>query len=153
MKTCSRCREPKPLAQFNRWAAAKDGLDSYCKACRSVIAKVSHSKHSEKVKAQQRESYRSGAKRRMIERNRDWLVEALTGACCAACHIDDPLVLEMDHVRGEKYRNVSFLVHNGYPLDTVKAEAAKCQILCANCHRRKTAAQFGWMRKPLKEAA
>jgi hypothetical protein len=28
----------------------------------------------------------------------------------------------------------------------LKAEIAKCQVRCANCHRRRTAAQFGWWR-------
>lgn len=32
-KTCSKCGETKPLAEFNRRTGAKDGLHSNCKAC------------------------------------------------------------------------------------------------------------------------
>ena len=31
-----------------------------------------------------------------------------------------------------------------YTWPTVEAEIAKCDIRCANCHRRRTAAQFNW---------
>ncbi len=36
MKTCSRCREQKPLDAFGRNANSKDGLRSQCRNCKSV---------------------------------------------------------------------------------------------------------------------
>lgn len=35
MKTCSKCGEQKPLAQFNKRKASKDGLSIWCKLCNS----------------------------------------------------------------------------------------------------------------------
>ena len=34
----------------------------------------------------------------------------------------------------------------GCDLKTVIREIKKCEIRCANCHRRRTARQFGWRR-------
>jgi DNA-binding XRE family transcriptional regulator len=33
MKTCTKCKEPKPLDQFSKNRCAKDGKASHCKAC------------------------------------------------------------------------------------------------------------------------
>jgi hypothetical protein len=33
MKTCSRCREAKPVTEFGKRSAARDGLQSWCKPC------------------------------------------------------------------------------------------------------------------------
>ena len=38
MKTCSKCKEEKPLDQFNRHRSRKDGRQAYCKACRKAYA-------------------------------------------------------------------------------------------------------------------
>ena len=34
----------------------------------------------------------------------------------------------------------------GYDGASLKQEIAKCEVVCANCHRRRTAKQFGWYR-------
>ena len=57
---------------------------------------------------------------------------------CVDCGEKDPLVLEFDHVRGEKKREVSKLLCNGYAWKTIRAEIKKCVVRCANCHRHKT---------------
>jgi hypothetical protein len=33
VKTCSRCRDAKPVTEFGKRAAARDGLQSWCKPC------------------------------------------------------------------------------------------------------------------------
>lgn len=33
MKTCRRCREPKPTEEFRRQSRSRDGLHSWCKPC------------------------------------------------------------------------------------------------------------------------
>jgi hypothetical protein len=54
-------------------------------------------------------------------------------------------VLEFDHIdRSLKRQTVGFLARSGYPWPTVEAELAKCEVRCANCHRRRTAVQFDW---------
>lgn len=58
---------------------------------------------------------------------------------CVDCGEKDPIVLEFDHVRGRKHKNISHMVHK-YPvsLDELKKEITKCDIRCANCHRKVT---------------
>lgn len=60
------------------------------------------------------------------------------GHPCTDCGEGDPVVLEFDHVRGVK----RFTIGNNVTtrsLKAVKAEIAKCDVVCANCHRRRTA--------------
>lgn len=38
MKTCSKCKQPKPLVEFSRDCHAKDGLTYHCKLCASATA-------------------------------------------------------------------------------------------------------------------
>lgn len=54
------------------------------------------------------------------------------------CGEKDIVVLEFDHVRGEKKMNISSMV-SAYCLKTIQGEIEKCDIRCANCHRKKTA--------------
>lgn len=55
---------------------------------------------------------------------------------CADCGVQyNPWVMDFDHL-GEK----KFTIANGYHknLETVKAEIAKCEVVCSNCHRERT---------------
>ena len=75
---------------------------------------------------------------RMSRRNRDVVRAYLESMQCADCGEDNPDVLEFDHVTGEKRKNVSRLVHEGYSLRTIFYEIHKCDVVCANCHRVRT---------------
>jgi hypothetical protein len=63
---------------------------------------------------------------------------------CVDCGEADPVVLEFDHVRGIKVASVSRMVNIVVALPLLKAEIAKCEVRCANCHRRRTARTLGW---------
>lgn len=70
------------------------------------------------------------------------LWEYLESHPCVDCGESDPVVLEFDHVRGEKTRPVSILVK--WSWGRVVEEIEKCAVRCANCHRRVTASRAGW---------
>ncbi len=55
------------------------------------------------------------------------------------------MVLDFDH-RGAKKANVSDLVLQRAPLHEIRAEIAKCDVRCANCHRRRTVTLIGGYR-------
>ena len=47
--------------------------------------------------------------------------------------------LDWDHVRGVKVLSVASLIANGRPWTEIEEEMAKCDLVCANCHRIRTA--------------
>lgn len=72
--------------------------------------------------------------------------EYLESHPCVHCGESDPVVLKFDHRgEGDKIDSVSNLIRNASWFK-IEAELEKCDVLCANCHRRKSAAQFGYKR-------
>lgn len=57
---------------------------------------------------------------------------------CVDCGVNNPIILEFDHVKGEKFNNIADMVNQSYGLKTIKDEIRKCEVRCANCHRIKT---------------
>jgi hypothetical protein len=64
---------------------------------------------------------------------------------CVDCGETDPLVLEFDHRdRAEKEFTIGAYNDNRFGVDRLKKEILKCDVRCANCHRRRTAVQMNW---------
>lgn len=66
-----------------------------------------------------------------------WLEELKAETSCADCDQYYPACcMDFDHIRGKK----SFGIANGAGRDrqVVLAEIAKCELVCANCHRIRT---------------
>jgi hypothetical protein len=57
---------------------------------------------------------------------------------CKDCGEADIVTLEFDHVRGKKRDNVSNMVKYNAPIELIVTEIAKCDVVCANCHRKRT---------------
>lgn len=49
-----------------------------------------------------------------------------------------PRGLDWDHVRGVKITNIAIMIANGRPWSEIEVEMAKCELVCANCHRIRT---------------
>jgi len=68
----------------------------------------------------------------------------LTTHSCVDCGEKDPLVLDFDHLDPTtKSYNVSALISANYSLEVLEQEITKCVVRCANCHRRRTAKEWG----------
>jgi hypothetical protein len=66
---------------------------------------------------------------------------------CTDCGLGDFAVLELDHRDPQHKRDdVSNLVRQSHGWPTIAREIAKCDVVCANCHRKRTAIRFGWRR-------
>lgn len=135
MKICSKCKLEKPLADFNKYAKSKDRHQPYCRTCSKDHYHNNRDRHITNV-ASRNQRVR---KKSMIK-----LREYLANNPCIDCGESDPVVLEFDHVRGQKVRPVSQLVTLGYSWLRIEEEIDKCEVRCANCHRRKTAKQLGY---------
>lgn len=135
MKICTRCNTQKELSEFPVCSKNKDGHTGMCKPCKRNYDNNYYKQTS--TRKEQITSNRKAARKTI----RQWLWDYLLSHPCADCGESDPIVLEFDHLENKK-ANVSDLLNRS--LNVVKLEVSKCQVLCANCHRRKTARDFNW---------
>jgi hypothetical protein len=87
---------------------------------------------SNKGKVRQRTQKRNRVQRK---RNRVFVDQIKALAKCVDCGEGNPLVLDFDHVTGEKVNDVSNMVYKAYCLESIQKEIDKCEVRCANCHR------------------
>lgn len=138
LKKCSRCNTEKAVDLFSYRDKKKGTRQPYCKGCRktmdATIWSSDASFRARKIKRQQ--EYRT--------RNARFVLEYLEKSCCVDCGESDPIVLEFDH-RDDKVSGICELMDNA-SISSLEIEMAKCDVRCANCHRRKTAKDFGYFR-------
>jgi hypothetical protein len=134
-KRCGKCGEVKPETAFNR---AGDGRQHWCRECFKAYFKARGARHMAQVRQSQ---VRRRADRQAIVR------EHMREHPCADCGERDPIVLEFDHLDATtKVGAVSKMWMDCLSIDAIRAEIARCEVVCANCHRRRTAARGGWTR-------
>ena len=138
-KRCGRCGLVKPLDDFAWRRIHKKQKDNYCRPCRAAY----HQEHYSKNKA--RYIRNAGARtKRLLKERVAWVISYLEEHPCVDCGETDVLVLDFDHL-GEK----SFTISTGLRYrnwQSVLAEIKKCEVVCANCHRRRTARRAGFLR-------
>lgn len=144
-KICTKCKERyeegfnSPLSNyFHKKSSTPDGLQYVCKKC----IRIMHVTHY----LENTDYYKDKAIKHNLEykkRNLQFVVNYLKEHPCIDCGESDPLVLEFDHI-SDKYKEVSRLVSDYASLETINKEISKCEVRCANCHRRKTAKQLNW---------
>ena len=62
---------------------------------------------------------------------------------CVVCGESDPILLEFDHVDAKNKDNeISGLISTSTNINILVEEIKKCQVLCSNCHQRKTSKEF-----------
>ena len=110
--------------KLQAWRKTPAGLAS----TRAASAKFSKTPAGLAIKKKSRDS--------LFRRRRD-LVAFLKAVPCADCGASyHTCVMDFDHVRGNKSANVSKML--AMSPDKILAEVAKCEVVCANCHRMRT---------------
>lgn len=137
MKYCSKCKILKSLVEFTKDSSKKGGLRYQCKPC----VREYHLRRSLLVSSKEARQKYSLKKR---QENARLSVAYLRNHPCVDCGENDPVVLDFDHVRGNKTDHISAMIQRCCSWKTIKEEINKCEIRCANCHRRKT---FGHLPK------
>lgn len=140
MKKCGMksCQVPLEEQQFNKNKTRKDGLSSICRICSKERSRRYYAENT--IEHKKAVFTRN---RRLRQDNLRKVYDYLSENFCVVCNEKDITVLEFDHLR-DKDKNISELVSRGCGWETIKAEIEKCQVLCANCHRRKTAKDQNW---------
>jgi len=84
-------------------------------------------------------------RKKQIADRRARVSEYLDTHPCVDCGESDKVVLDFDHIDpATKVDNISRMVRARLTWPKLLAEIEKCEVRCANCHRRRTAIQFGW---------
>jgi hypothetical protein len=129
VKRCCTCQQVKPLDEFNRMKRSKDGRQGSCRDCN----KAYHYKHWDRHMAQIRER-----SERVLAENKRRIIDYLRTHPCVDCGEPDIIVLEFDHLRDKTAPVIAMLLQK-HVWSRVVEEIAKCEVVCANCHRRRTA--------------
>lgn len=130
-KCCCTCKQVKPLTDFNRLTRSADGRQPSCRECNRAYHQANWDRHMAQIRRRKRER---------VAENCRLLVERLSESTCADCGEADIIVLDFDHLR-DKTASVSAMVFEGHSWGRIEEEIAKCEVVCANCHRRRTAAR------------
>jgi hypothetical protein len=130
MKRCTKCEQELPFEDFA--PNKRDRYDSMCRPCRRAYQNAWY----RKTGARRREQINACNARR-IKRSKERIAAYLSSHPCVDCGEKDIIVLEFDHVRGKKVGNIADLWrHSAW--NRVAEEIEKCDVRCANCHRRIT---------------
>ena len=139
MRRCGRCHQEKPFEDFAWRRKARGQRDNYCRPCRADYKQEHYRANRRRYidMAQRR-------KRAMAAERIEYLVAFLREHPCVDCGETDPVVLEFDHLRDKKFGIAQGIRDRDW--QSVLDEMAKCDVVCANCHRRRTALRGGFAR-------
>jgi len=128
MKICSHCEITKEDTEFNK---KRKGLQPFCKLCQR---ERSRQQYEENKEHQKKNIYAARKVRRKLLH--EHLLELFKFGCLD-CGITDPEVLEWDHRENKKY-DISKMIVDGFSIERVDKELENCDLVCANCHRKRT---------------
>jgi len=129
----------KNAEQFAWRNRARGRRDTYCRTCRAEYKQEHYAKNRSRYIANA-----AARNAREHERRTQFLVDFLSRHPCVDCGEDDPIVLEFDHL-SDKVFNISTGVRDR-AWAAVLEEMDKCEVVCANCHRRRSATRGGYLR-------
>lgn len=143
MKRCSMCRTVKPLEDFSRRTRAADGRQARCRRCESNW-RAEH--RAPRVAA-------ATEPRKTALANVRGLMEAyLLAHPCSVCGETDVRVLDFDHrPESGKSDNIGTMMRAGFAWSAILEEIAKCDVRCANCHRKLTCERASWAKHQFVE--
>jgi hypothetical protein len=143
-RRCGRCGERKPLADFNWRRKTRGQRDNLCRPCRSEY----HRDHY--LANRQRYIDQAQARKRELRLERTgYLIDYFKAHPCVDCGEEDPVVLEFDHLGNKSFDIGQVLPYRNW--QSILDEIDKCEVVCANCHRRRTAQRKGSVRAMLAD--
>jgi transcription elongation factor Elf1 len=131
MKTCNRCKEDKPLSEFNK--KRKSGSQPYCKPCQSEYQREMYAEN--RVPTLENIYINRRVRKRVI---REFLADFYSSHPCVDCGETDITVLEFDHITDKEF-GLNLAIRDVMKIERVKEELEKGEVRCSNCHRKVTA--------------
>jgi hypothetical protein len=115
---------------------AKGQRQHHCRSCQAQYRREHYLRNRPRyIERSQRRKRELWAKRTQL------LLEYFADHPCTDCGESDPVVLEFDHLRDKSFSIGAKLAT--YAWDDILEEIEKCDVVCANCHRRRTAQRRG----------
>lgn len=129
MKICSKCKIEKSLSEFRLRGKTYQG---WCKPCAKEYDKGWHKVNKEK---RNKDKLLRRSERALTIRQK--LDDLKKGPCkdCGRSYI--PFAMDFDHLE-DKFKDISCMRTGCYSFKTILKEVAKCDLLCATCHRIRT---------------
>lgn len=129
MKRCIVCLEEKPLSDFYKNKARRDGYQNYCKSCNTLRARNHYEANKQPYLERARKQKHSGS---------EWYSKLKEGLSCVDCGENHPATLDFHHVDpSTKTGSVSRLGLGQSSKKRTLAEIEKCIPICSNCHRKR----------------
>jgi hypothetical protein len=130
-KKCFRCLETLPLSSFAKNKSRPDGLQAQCRTCNNWYAKRDYERHKDRYFAT------VASRKRGI---REWLNDLKKGPCVDCGVAYGPEAMDFDHL-GDKEFGIADMIRRNFSKERIAAEITKCELVCAVCHRLRTAAR------------
>jgi hypothetical protein len=140
LKRCKRCNIDKDIDDFHYYSKAKDKRQYHCKQCSSEISREAYKNNDERRKGIRDRGQKA------LEEAQSFVYSWLKVHPCIDCGEADPVVLEFDHIRDDKTSNIANMIGSKMSIVSIYEEIQKCEVVCANCHRRRTASRGNWFK-------
>ncbi len=130
-KICATCKiEKKDNFFYRKKGKYRHGLSGSCKVCINISQKAGRERRSEKTREMRRAS--------RVKKRKE--VEALKDFPCQDCGGSfPPYCMDFDHRDpSQKVASISTMRSLAFSLEKILREIAKCDLVCANCHRIRT---------------
>jgi protein-arginine kinase activator protein McsA len=126
MKQCNKCKQEKLNIEFNKNKRKKDGLQDYCKSCKS--------ESDNKYYLNNTKSFNIRNKKWSDKRSKE--IEEIFGSrSCEKCGESRSYVLDFHHIDPTKKLFTIGKRKRVYKKEIILKEIEKCISLCSNCHR------------------
>ena len=140
MKRCYKCGLDRSINDFPINRTRPDGRGNLCKPCKKRYNATYYQGTKDR-----HNPVRATRRRQVKAELQDKVYDYLRAHPCVDCGESDIVMLDFDH-QGNKVAQITDMIQAMRPWSEVLQEIAKCEVVCANDHRRRTARMFGWKR-------
>lgn len=132
---CASCKTWLPVERFSICNRQTGTLQRLCKKCLRPYKRGWYNRHRAEWVSHVTETRKD---------LKEWFRALKRGRPCVDCaHSYHPYVMDFDHRLGEgKEFKLSTMVNCGFSREKILKEIAKCDLVCANCHRMRTWSRF-----------